>query len=151
MRKFEVVRKDAIKYDVKDVTLPIRATRNSAGYDFYSPIEFTIEANDTFMLWTNIKAKMNTHEFLMLCSTSGMGKRGIKMANSIGIIDADYYSNDSNDGNLGFRLHNTGNQPYTFKAGEKVGQGIFMNFLTCTEDNVKNVKRSGGFGSTDNK
>ncbi len=149
MRKFEIVRKDAIKYEVDKPQMPIRSTLKSAGYDFFAPLEFTIEANNTYLVWTNIKAKMMDDEFLMLCSTSGMGKRGIKMTNSIGIVDADYYSNESNDGNIGFSLHNTFNQSYTFKKGEKIGQGIFMKFLACTEDNVKNIERIGGYGSTD--
>lgn len=149
MRKFEIVRKDAIEYDATDIQMPIRATLKSAGYDFFSPIEFTIEANGVYLIWTNIKAKMLDDEFLMLCTTSGMGKRGIKLTNSVGIVDADYYSNINNDGNIGFSLQNTLNQPYTFKKGEKIGQGIFMKFLPCTEDNVKNVERTGGYGSTD--
>ena len=151
MRKFEKVRDFAIKYDCKEVRLPVRATKYSAGYDFYSPIELTIPAGKSDIIWTNIKADCNPDEFLMLAVTSGMGKRGIILSNGIGVVDKDYYSNESNDGNIGFRLHNLGIEPYTFKVGEKIGQGIFVKYFVAEEDNCTNAIRSGGFGSTDNK
>ena len=87
----------------------------------------------------------------MLAVTSGMGKRGIILSNGIGVVDKDYYSNESNDGNIGFRLHNLGIEPYTFKVGEKIGQGIFVKYFVAEEDNCTDAIRSGGFGSTDNK
>ena len=148
MRGFEIVKDFAIKYNNKDITMPVRATRTSAGYDFFSPIELTIASGESEIIWTNIKSFMNTDEFLMLAVTSGMGKRGLILSNAIGVIDSDYYQNENNDGNIGFRLTNLGKNPYTFKVGEKIGQGIFFKYLTCDQDNFKDVKRQGGFGST---
>lgn len=148
MRYFERVREDAIKYDVVDIKLPIRATKNSVGYDFYSPIDTVIAPNETKLIFTNVKARFNENEGLILAVTSGMGKRGVILANGIGIIECDYYGNESNDGNLGFMLHNISENDYIIKAGDKIGQGFFFNFLTVDNEAEITTVRKGGFGST---
>lgn len=148
MRQFEVVRNDAIKYDVTDIKLPVRATKNSVGYDFYSPIDTVIAPNETKLIFTNVKARFNENEGLILAVTSGMGKRGVILANGIGIIECDYYGNESNDGNLGFMLHNISENEYVVKAGDKIGQGFFFNFLTVDNETEITTVRKGGFGST---
>ncbi len=151
MRKFEFVTTNKREYDGEIASLPKRATQHSAGYDFYSPIDLTISPNGTAMVWTNIKVQFNTDEVLLLCVTSGMGKRGVMLCNSVGVIDCDYYNNESNDGNIGFRLFNFSQNTYNIKKGDKIGQGIFIKFLTVdNEDSIQTV-RKGGFGSTDNK
>lgn len=148
MRQFEKVRDDAIKYEVTDIKLPIRATKNSVGYDFYSPIDTVIAPNETKLIFTNVKACFNENEGLILAVTSGMGKRGVILANGIGIIECDYYGNESNDGNLGFMLHNISENDYVIKAGDKIGQGFFFNFLTVDNEAEITTVRKGGFGST---
>ena len=148
MRKFEVVREDAIKYDVVPTKMPARATKHSAGYDIYSPISVTIQPKTMEMIWTNIKAQFNSDEVLLLCVTSGMGKNGIMVANTIGVIDCDYYGNVSNDGNLGFRLYNFSDEPYKIEVGDKIGQGIFMKYLTVDDEAEITATRVGGYGST---
>ena len=148
MRRFEVVRQDAIQYDVVPTKMPKRATKSSAGYDIYSPIDVTIMPKSMTMIWTNIKAQFNFDEVLLLCVTSGMGKHGIMVANTIGVIDSDYYGNISNDGNLGFRLYNYSDEPYVIKTGDKIGQGVFMKYLTVDDEEEITTERVGGFGST---
>ena len=148
MRKFEIVKDFAIKYDVKDVKLPKRATKYSAGYDIFSPIDVTIMPNTAELIWTNVKVLMNNDEYLLVCSTSGMGKRDVRLANGVGIIDSDYYSNPTNDGNFAVRLVNFGQNPYEIKAGDKIGQAIFMKYLTVDDEQEITSDRVGGFGST---
>ncbi len=148
MRKFEIVKENAIKYGVIPTKMPVRATKNSAGYDIYSPIDIVIEPKSMEMIWTNIKAQFEPDEVLLLCVTSGMGKHQIMLANTLGVIDSDYYGNVSNDGNLGFRLYNFGDTPYEIKAGDKIGQGIFMKYLTVDNEAEITSERVGGFGST---
>lgn len=148
MRKFEIVRNDAIKYDVIPTKMPVRATKNSAGYDIYSPVNIVIQPKSMEMIWTNIKAQFEADEVLLLCVTSGMGKHQIMLANTLGVIDSDYYGNVSNDGNLGFRLYNFGDEPYVITAGDKIGQGIFMKYLTVDNEAEITNERVGGFGST---
>ena len=91
------------------------------GYDFYSPIDIVIEPNSIKMIWTDIKSQFEADEVLLLCVISGMGKNGIMLANTLGAIDSDYYSNSGNDGNLGFRLYNFSNENYVIKVGDKIG------------------------------
>lgn len=148
MRKFEVVKQDAIQYGVVPNKMPQRATKHSAGYDIYSPISTVIQPKTMQMIWTNIKANFNPDEVLILCVTSGMGKKGIMVANTIGVIDCDYYGNVSNDGNLGFRLYNFSDEPYVIQAGDKIGQGIFLKYLTVDDEKEITATRVGGFGST---
>ena len=148
MRKFEKVNEANMQYGQTEVKMPYRATKHSAGYDIFSPIDCVIEPNQMQMIWTNVKAQFEPDEVLLLCVTSGMGKHGIMVANTLGIIDCDYYSNPGNDGNLGFRLYNFSNEPYTIKAGDKIGQGVFMKFLTVDDEEEITNERVGGYGST---
>lgn len=148
MRKFEIVNEKNIQYGISDVKLPQRATKHSAGYDMYSPIDMVIEPHTMQMIWTNVKSQFGEDEVLLLCVTSGMGKHGIMLANTLGVIDSDYYGNIGNDGNLGFRLYNFSNEPYIIKAGDKIGQGIFMKYLTIDNEKEITNERVGGFGST---
>lgn len=148
MRKFEEVSSFAKKYETQSTTLPKRATKTSAGYDFYSPIDAVVNPKDSLLIWTNVKAMFNPNEVLILCVTSGMGKRRVMISNTIGVIDCDYYGNPSNDGNIGINLYNFGEEPYVIKAGDKIGQGIFMPFLTVDEEEEITTTRVGGYGST---
>lgn len=149
MRKFEVVEDEYIKYDAYDIKMPVRATKTSVGYDFYSPIEVDIKPNETKLIFTNIKAKFNDDEGLILASTSGLGRRGIILANGIGIIESDYYGNENNDGNLGFMLHNLSKDEVHINVGDKIGQGFFIKILRVDDEEEVQSVRKGGFGSTD--
>lgn len=150
MRKFEVVREDSLKYGVKkeDIILPIRKTKHSVGYDLYSPIDISISPNSAELIWTNVKAAFNEDEAMIICVTGGMGKNNIILANGVGLFECDYYGNESNDGNIGFRLYNYGKEPYVIKAGEKVGQAFFFKFLKIDDEVPPTAIRKGGFGST---
>lgn len=145
-RFFEVVR-DEFRKNSGDIKLPTRATEHSAGYDFYSPVDITIPPHEMVMIWTDIKANMYYDNVLLLFVRSSMGKYPVVIANGTGLIDADYYSNESNDGNIGFRLLNLGNTPYEIKVGDRIGQGIFVKYGTVKNDATK-AKRNSGFGST---
>lgn len=148
MRKFEIVEDKFIQYENKEIILPKRGTKNSAGYDFYSPISVVIEPNKSALIWTNIKAKFNHDEVLMLFVRSSMGKSHIMVANGTGIIDSDYYGNQNNDGNLAFRLINLGENPYVINKNDKIGQGVFLKYLTVDDEQEITANRNGGFGST---
>jgi dUTP pyrophosphatase len=145
-RFFEVVR-DEHRKNVGDIKLPTRATEHSAGYDFYSPVDVTIQPHEMIMIWTDVKAHMYYDNALMIMPRSSMGKQPIMIANTIGLIDNDYYGNESNDGNIGFRLLNLGDTPYEIKVGDRIGQGVFIKYGTVKEDTVSGT-RTGGFGST---
>ena len=69
---------------------------------------------------------MNNDECLLLFSRSSLGKKGISLANGVAVIDADFYNNEDNNGNIAFLFYNNSNTPYEFKIGDKIGQGIFV-------------------------
>ena len=103
----------------------------SAGYDFHSPTDIVIEPNKSALVWTNVKATFNENEVLLLFVRSKMGKSHIQLANGTGVIESDYYSNPSNDGNLGFRLINLGSEPYVIKKRRQNWTRCFYLFLNC--------------------
>ncbi len=146
MRKFEVVKADMRKSN-GDVILPKRATKNSIAYDLYSPITTTIPPMQSKLIWTDIKAKFNPGEALLINVRSSMGKHPIMIANTQGWIESDYYGNESNDGNIGVRLLNLSDEDYIIKTGDRIAQCMLVNHLTFENGNTDR-NRTGGFGST---
>lgn len=145
-RYFKLV-KDEHRKNSGDVKLPVRATKNSVAYDFYSPITVSIEPMCSQMIWTDVKAIFESDEALLINVRSSMGKQPIMIANTQGWIESDYANNPDNDGNIGFRLFNLGKTTYTVFAGDRIGQGMFTKYL-ITDDDRTDTERSGGFGST---
>lgn len=151
IRGFEVVRDDARKFADLAIQLPTRGSKIAAGYDFYAPEAFTIPAGKTYVVWTDVKAYMQEGEVLKLYVRSSIGiKRGLVLANGTGIIDADYYGNSSNDGNIGIALFNCRDQEVSIEAGERIAQGLFQAFLVADNGNTDS-SREGGMGSTGTK
>lgn len=100
------------------------------------------------MVKTGIKVQMPDDEFLMLVNrSSNPKKKKLVIPNSMGIIDADYYNNPDNEGEMAFCFYNLSNETVIIEAGEKLGQGIFMKYGITDDDNAKG-ERIGGFGST---
>ena len=144
-------------YDV--LKLPMRATDGSAGYDFYSPFDFCIQPGESVVVPTGIRAVIPESAVLLCVPRSGSGfKYGIKLANSVGVIDADFYNPATgSEGHILLRLMNHDHsEPVSFSEGDGFAQGIIVPYVTMPEyDNeqcgVYGVKqRAGGFGSTDN-
>lgn len=133
--------------DRSEVILPRRGTAKSAGYDFFAPYDFEIPAGESLMVWTGIKAYMNDSNVLLLMPRSSMGRYGIRFSNTIGVIDSDYVDNPNNEGEIALPFINNGHSTWSVKAGDKIAQGIFVNYLTTDDDDVT-AERTGGFGST---
>ena len=153
MRKFEKISKSEFLKDVPDanyddIILPKRSTLNSAGYDFYSVISFTLSPGERRVIPTGIKVSMNSNEFLSIYIRSSLGfKWNIRMCNQVGIIDADYYNNSENEGHIFVCLMNEGDKALEIKKGDRIVQGIFMPFLITDDDKTTDI-RMGGIGST---
>lgn len=144
MRKFEVVSR------CKDqmITLPRRSTTGSAGYDFFAAHDAIIMPGQTMIIQTGVKAYMNPGEVLLLFLRSSSGiKRGMRLANEVGVIDSDYADNPTNEGEIGIPIWNPGRTAIEIKKGEKIAQGIFVPFLLTDDDNATG-ERVGGVGST---
>lgn len=149
-RGFEVVK----GYENKNINLPVRKTKHSAGYDIESAEDVKIKAfkpgNKPTLVPTGLKAYCLEDEFYMLVNRSSGPKKGLIMSNGIGIIDADYYGNQSNDGHFFFQYYNILDHDIYIKKGEVIGQVIFQKYLTVDNDQAEEI-RTGGFGSTDRK
>ena len=130
-----------------EYSLPRRATKNSAGYDFFAVQDYVIKPGEIVKIPTGYKAKFNEQEALLIIVRSSMGfKYNVRMCNQVGLIESDYYDNPSNEGHIYVALQNEGDKEYIIKKGDAYCQGIFINFLTC--DDEVNVTRLGGIGST---
>ncbi len=142
MRGFELVS------TIEGGTIPTRSTSASAGYDVTVIETATIKPGQTHIFATGVKAFMQTDEVLSLHVRSSIGiKRGLILSNITGIIDSDYYNNQSNEGHIMVALRNTSDQSVTVEAGERVCQAIFSKYLVATNDDATKL-RTGGIGST---
>lgn len=129
--------------------LPERSTRFSAGYDFFNPIDVVIPAHSLKLVKTGIKAHFPNNMTLKLYNrSSNPKKKGVMLANSVGIVDADYYGNPDNDGEIGFMFYNFTDQDTIFNAGDKLGQGIFEKYYIVDNEEEITTERTSGFGST---
>lgn len=130
-----------------DITIPVRATRGSAGYDFFSPIDIDIAPGAFAKIPTGIRCYIEDGYFLSLYPRSSLGfKFQMALANTVGIIDADYY-NSSNEGHIICGIVNHGERIISIRKGDRFCQGIFLPYLLAEEDEVLG-KRDGGFGSS---
>lgn len=130
-----------------DITIPVRATRGSAGYDFFSPIDIDIAPGAFVKIPTGIRCYIEDGYFLSLYPRSSLGfKFQMALANTVGIIDADYY-NSSNEGHIICGIVNHGERIISIRKGDRFCQGIFLPYLLAEEDEVLG-KRDGGFGSS---
>ena len=133
----------------QEICLPKRATTGSAGYDFYSPLAFTLAPGETIKIPTGIRARMQEDYVLMVFPRSGLGfKFRLQLNNTIGVIDSDYYGSD-NEGHIFIKLTNDSNEGKTLELakGNGFAQGIFLPFGITEDDEVTEI-RNGGFGST---
>ena len=165
--------KDRVAQIWEDIKLPERSTEDSAGYDFYSPFRFILNAGTNIIIPTGIKFKAERNDIVLLCMPrSSMGfKHGIRLTNTIGVIDADYQYAE-NEGHIMMNLHMDGkmmplrmqfsgddlytrddvhifsNTRVTIEKGDKYIQGIVVNYFT--DGTIVINERTGGLGSTGN-
>lgn len=131
------------------IRLPERATAGSAGYDFFSPVSFTLLPGESLRMPTGIRVRIREGWLLAIFPRSGLGfKYRLQLDNTVGIVDSDYYGAD-NEGHIFIKMTNCTNEkkPLSVKAGEGFAQGIFLPFGLAEGDHAS-AQRHGGFGST---
>lgn len=122
--------------------LPIRATKHSAGYDFYAAASVEIKPGEKYTIPTNTTVEMDTDDVLLILPRSSYAiKFGLELVNSVGVIDADYKDQ------IFICYRNTGDKPFFIKRGDRIAQGVFVKFLK-TDDDTAGGERHGGVGST---
>lgn len=134
----------------ENIKLPKRATKMSAGYDFFSPIDFTLNPGENIRFPSGVRSYIDEDKVLLIFPRSGAGfKHGIQLSNTVGVIDADFVFGQ-NEGDVSIKLVHTGvsNKPYVVNKGDAVCQGIIVQYFK-TEDDFVEDERTGGLGSTD--
>lgn len=130
-----------------NLNLPKRATKGSAGYDFYLPIAIKLNPDSTITIPTGIKARIDEGWFLACFPRSSLGfKYKLQFDNTVGIIDSDYYSSD-NEGHIFIKMTNNSDKLLSLSTGDRFAQGIFLPYGITYDDNAENI-RIGGIGST---
>ena len=146
---FDNLKEEEIKSLYDDLKLPKRATKGSAGYDFYAPFNIELKPGETIKIPTGIRAYMEENYVLKLYPRSGLGfKYRLQLNNTVGIIDSDYYYSD-NEGHIFAKITNDSNENKVLKVEKGTGfmQGIFVEYGITFDDDTTSI-RNGGFGST---
>lgn len=147
-RGFEIAK----GFEDKSINLPIRKTKFSAGYDIEAAEDCIIPSfkrgQKPTLVKTGLKAYMPDDEMLLLYNrSSNPGKKGLILANSVGVVDKDYYGNQDNDGHIMFAFYNIKDEDVEIKKGDAIGQAIFQKYFVTDDDKTEGI-REGGFGST---
>lgn len=146
MEEKEALKAPYIKYEA--IKLPKRGTKGSAGYDFYTPVAISLEPGESVKIPTGIKCQIDLGVMLQLYPRSGLGfKFTMRLNNTVGIVDNDYYDNIDNEGHIFIKITNEGKKHLSVDANKAFAQGIFVPFLLTVDDEV-NETRVGGIGST---
>ena len=125
-----------------ETELPRRATKYSAGYDFYAAVSAEIKPGEKYIISTNTAVEMDEDDVLLIFPRSSYAiKFGLDLVNSVGVIDADYKDQ------IFICYRNTGDEPFFIKRGDRIAQGVFVKFLK-TDDDKADGERNGGVGST---
>ena len=138
-----------IKKLFEDAVIPFTATVGSAGHDL-SAYLFTnfieIPPHDHVKVGSGISVEIPSGYFGMLCPRSGLGKCGISLANTIGIIDSDFR------GEISVLLKNNNDNHFRLEKGTRMAQLIIVPYISSeievVDDLEETVRGSGGFGST---
>ena len=143
-----MVKFEKVKRMEEDIKLPERSTLNSAGYDFFAVEDIIFNPKTIIRVFTGVKCELMPNQVLILANrSSNPSKKGLVLLNGIGVIDADYYGNPDNDGEIAFEFYNMLDKVVEIKKGEKLGQGLILKFDKVEDDYTTNIRRS-GWGST---
>jgi len=140
---------DRMQEIFENIKLPGRATTGSAGYDFFSPIQFSLPPGKTIKIPTGIRVEMEQNWVLKCYPRSGLGfKYRLQLNNTVGIIDSDYFYSD-NEGHIFAKITNDTNENKTLSVESGMGfmQGIFVEYGITMDDDTSEC-RNGGLGST---
>lgn len=129
-----------------DRLLPVRATKNSVGYDFVSPEDYEIKPGVTIAIESGVSCEFSNDLWLGIYGRSSFVKKGLMNPLGVGIIDADYHAT-GND--IYIVLKNVSHETVAIAKGDAIAQGIFHKVITAGDEVT--TERVGGFGSTDSK
>lgn len=156
MREFEKISTTQYSKDISafcnatydSIKIPERSTSKSACYDIHALGDYKIQPHETIKIPTGLKVCMEDDEVMLMFIRSSLAtKYNLTLTNSVGVIDADYYNNDSNEGHFWIVIRNDGDEAFEVHNGDRMAQAMFTKYLVTTSDNASGT-RQGGFGST---
>ena len=143
----KTINMDDVRKIYDDIKLPCRKTRFSAGHDISIPFNITLPSKEKLMIPTGVRCKMDIDYVMIIAPRSSLGiKKGLRISNTIPVIDSDYYDAD-NEGHIFVSVINDGKEPIKFKVGDNIVQALFVPY-GIADDNVVIAERTGGIGST---
>ncbi len=144
-RGFEIAK----GYEDKDIHIPVRKTTHAAAYDIEAAEDTIVPVYKPgikpTLIPTGLKSYCQPDECYLLLSRSGGPKKGLLTPHGLGLIDADYYENPTNDGHILVQVFNCSDHELLIKKGDAIAQDLFLKYLICDIDSAQG-KRKGGFG-----
>ena len=137
-----------IKRIDKELPLPAYQTEGSAGFDIYARENITIASKTITLVPSNLIIATPPGYMLVVASRSSTPKRkGLMVANGIGIIDSDYSGPEDE---IKILVYNFTDNEVVVEKGERIAQGLFVKVEQGQWEEVDEMstKTRGGFGST---
>lgn len=138
-----------IKLLSENAKMPTRGSADAAGYDLYgaNTTEIVVPPQSSIMIPTDIACEFPIGTFGAIFPRSGIAtKRGLRLSNLTGIIDADYR------GNIKLSIYNDTTTAQTIAPHERIAQLIVIPFYPFEFNEVSELNETergaGGFGST---
>ncbi|HHU27788.1 TPA: hypothetical protein GXZ54_01345 [bacterium] len=148
LENYQKFRENNAEIEYQNIFLPRRSTTYAAGYDFFAPFDILIKKGETKIIPTGIKCELDPDKVLLLFVRSSLGiKKHLSLANGTGVIDADYFNNESNEGHILAAITNNGDEDIIIEKGQHFIQGVIIKYF-ITEDDETSTLRTGGIGST---
>ena len=148
-KTFPNVTEEKIREAYNGFNLPKRSTEKSAGYDFHIPFNLTLDPDREQIIPTGVKVLLDDDKKLTIYPRSSLGiNYYMKIANTVGIIDADYYNNETNEGHIFIKIRIEGHNQLILKTNDRFCQGIIEKYYTVDNEDKITDKRSGGIGHT---
>ncbi|MEK7576103.1 MAG: dUTP diphosphatase [Patescibacteria group bacterium] len=127
--------------------LPKYHTEGAAGFDFYCRETVVVEPKSIFRIPLNVAIQIPDGHMILLAARSSTSKRGLMMANGVGIMDRDYAGNTDEYHAV---VYNYTNEPVEVARGDRIAQGIVLRSdqIEWIEVEDLGAPDRGGFGTT---
>lgn len=141
------IKMDCLAEKYKNLNIPKRSTAYSAGHDISTPFNIKLSPHQSITIPTGLRCEMDEDYVMLIFPRSSLGiKKGMMIANTVPVVDADYAYAD-NEGHIFICIKNNGGDMLELKTGDKIVQAVFVPFGVADEEEVT-AERTGGIGST---
>jgi dUTP pyrophosphatase len=130
------------------ISLPSYETTGSAAFDLAAAEDVLVPAAQVRLVPTGLVVEVPAGMFLGIFARSSTPlKRGLMVANGVGVVDSDYCGPDDE---VKIAVVNFTAEPVQVRAGDRIAQGIFLPAARVQWEEVEQLRADsrGGFGST---